>query len=135
MAITVLTNVQVILNSVDLSNHVTSVTVEESYADVDTTAFGQTSKTRIAGLGDHKLTLDMQNDLAAASVYATIQPLVGSTCSFNVKTLNQATSSVNPAFTGVVLVNDFKPVSGKVGDLNVTSITWPVSGSITTAIT
>jgi hypothetical protein len=131
MAIQILTNCQCILNSVDLSNHVTSVSVEYSYADIDTTAFGQTAKTRLAGLGDHKITLNLQNDLAAGSVYATIQPLIGSTCSFNFKTLNQATSTVNPAFTGVCLVTDYKPLDGKVGDLNVTSITWPVSGSIT----
>jgi hypothetical protein len=50
-----------------------------------------------------------------------------------VKELNAATSTTNPAYSGVVLINDWKPVSGKVGDLQVSSVSWPFSGGITKA--
>jgi hypothetical protein len=133
MAITVLINPQIIINSVDLTNHIDTVTIEETFADVDTTAFGQTAKTRLAGLGDHKITLNFQQDFAAASVEATIYPLIGTLTTFNIKPLLQATSTLNPAYTGTILVTDWKPLDGKIGALEMSSVTWPVNGSITKA--
>lgn len=132
MAKTVLTNVEILLNSVNLSAWVDSVTLEQTYADVDTTAFGSTAKTRIAGLGDHKCTLDFQQDWAIAAVEQTILPLVGTTTQVVVTApAASAASSTNPAYTFTVLVTDWKDVDGKIGDLAKSSITWPVSGSVT----
>lgn len=131
MSKTVLTNVSVLVNSVNLSAWVDTVTLEQSYADVDTTAFGQTAKTRIAGLGDHKCTLDFQQDWALAAVEATILPLVGTLTQVVVTVPNATTaSSTNPAYTFTVLVTSWKDVDGKIGDLSKSSVTWPVSGAI-----
>lgn len=131
MAITVLTNPKIQINSVDLSNHITTVTLEETYADVDTTAFGSTSKTRMAGLGDHKVTLNFQQDFAAASVDATISALVGSTTTIIVTPVNTTVSTSNPSRTFTVLINDWKSIDGKIGDLLMASVTWPISGAVT----
>lgn len=133
MSIFVLTNPQVIINSVDLSNHVDQVTVEQTFADVDTTAFGSSSKTRTSGLGDHKITVEFQQDYATAEVDATLYPLIGTVTTFNIKPVNTATSTTNPAYTGSVLITDYKPLDGKIGDLTKMSLTWPVSGAITRA--
>lgn len=133
MAVLVLLNPQIVVNSVDLSNHVDTVTLEETYADVDTTAFGSTSKTRTAGLGDHKVTINFQQDFAAASVEATIYPLIGTTTSVTVKPLNQTTTTTNPAYTFSALVTDWRPLDGKVGALAYSSVTWPISGGVTKA--
>lgn len=127
----VLTNVKVQINSVDLSNHVESVTIEETFADVDTTAFGQTAKTRIAGLGDHKVTINFQQDWATSSVEATVGALVGATTQVFCIPVNGAINTQNPSYSFVVLVTDWKPIDGKVGDLATSSVTWPVSGSVT----
>ncbi|MCU1494808.1 MAG: hypothetical protein JWO62_2572 [Acidimicrobiaceae bacterium] len=133
MGVTVLINPQIVINSVDLTNRIDTVTLEETFADVDTTAFGSSSKTRVAGLGDHKVTLNFQQDFAAASVEATVYPLIGTTTSITVKPLNAATSTVNPAYTFTVLVTDWKPVDGKVGALLTSSISWPVTGAVAKA--
>lgn len=133
MAVLVLLNPQIVVNSVDLSNRIDTVALEETFADVDTTAFGSTSKTRVAGLGDHKVTLNFQQDFAAAEVEATIYPLIGTTTSITVKPLNQTTTTTNPAYTFTVLVTDWKPVDGKVGALATSSVTWPISGGVTKA--
>lgn len=132
MAIQVFTNPKIIINSVDLTNHISQVTLEETYADVDITAFGTGgSKTRVAGLGDHKFSLTLQQDFAASSVEQTIYPLVGTVATVSILPLNAATSTTNPSYTFSVLVNDWKPMDGKVGDLFVTSATWPISGPVT----
>lgn len=133
MAVQVFLNPQIVINAVDLTNHITQVTLEETFADVDTTAFGQTAKTRVAGLGDHKITIDIQQDFALTSVEATIYPLLATVTSITFKPLNAATSTVNPAYTMSVLIDDWKPLSGKVGDLLVSAVTWPVSGAVTKA--
>lgn len=133
MAKFVLTNPEITVNSVDLSDHVGSVTVTESYAEVATTAFGDTAVTRIAGLGDHSISLDFHEDFAASEVHATIAGLVGSTTTVTVKPVNETTSATNPSFSATVLVTEWPLLSGSVGDLASASVTWPVSGSITTA--
>lgn len=134
MAQMLLNNVSVIINSVDLSSRIDDVSVEETYADVDTTTFGNTAKRRIAGLGDNKVTLEFQQDFAAASVEATIGPLVGTIVPVDIKPLSGVTSSTNPAYSFNALINDWKPLSGKVGEIPKISVTWPIDGTITKAV-
>jgi len=133
MAKFVLTNPLIEVGGVDLSDHVASVTVTESYAEVATTAFGDTAVTRIAGLGDHSVSLDFHEDFAATEVHATIAPLIGGTATVGVKPVNEATSTTNPNFSMTVLVTEWPLLNGAVGDLASASVTWPVSGAITTA--
>lgn len=129
----VLTNPLIEIGGVNLSDHVSSVTVNESYAEVATTAFGDTAVTRIAGLGDHSVSLDFHEDFGASEVHATIAPLVSSTTTVTVKPVDEATSATNPSFSMTVLVTEWPLLNGSVGDLASASVTWPVSGSITTA--
>lgn len=133
MAKFVLTNPLIEVGGVDLSDHVASVTVTESYAEVATTAFGDTAVTRIAGLGDHSVSLDFHEDFAATEVHATIAPLIGGTATVGVKPVNETTSTTNPNFSMTVLVTEWPLLNGAVGDLASASITWPVSGDITTS--
>src|ERR1700691_4199338 len=116
MAITLI-NPDIVINSVDLTNHITSVTFEESYADVDTTAFGATSKTRIAGLGDHKFSCEFQQDFANGSVEQTIYPLVSTLVAVTVQQNPGSVTTSNPSYSFNVLVTEWSPVAGKVGDL------------------
>ena len=131
MAKFVLTNPLIEINSVDLSDHIASVTVTESYADVATTAFGDSAVTRVAGLGDHSISLDFHEDFAATEVHATIEPLIAGTTTVTVKPINETTSATNPSFSMTVLVTEWPLLSGAIGDLASASVTWPVSGSIT----
>jgi len=133
MAKFVLTNPEIQINSVSLASHVASVTVSESYSEVATTAFGDTAVTRIAGLGDHSVSLDFHEDFSATEVHATIYPLLSGTTTLVVKPVNETTSSTNPSYTMTVLVTEWPLLNGAVGDLATASVTWPVSGSITVA--
>lgn len=135
MAVLVLTNPVITVNSVDLTNHVDSVSIEQTFADVDTTAFGSSAKTRVAGLGDHKVTIEFQQDWAASSVQQTISPLIGQTTTVTVKPVNATTTSTNPVYWFTALITDWKPLDGKVGDLVKISVTWPISGAVNTSTT
>jgi hypothetical protein len=129
----VITNPEITIGGVDLSDHIASVTLTENYAEVATTAFGDTAVTRIAGLGDHSLSLDFHEDFAASEVHATISPLIGSTTAVTIKPVNETTAATNPQFSATVLVTEWPLLSGTVGDLASASVSWPVSGAITTA--
>jgi hypothetical protein len=123
----------VTINSVDLSDHITSATLEQNYDDVDTTAFGDSVRTRIAGLGDATLNITFNQDYASSEVDATLNGLVGSTTAFTFKPTSAATSATNPSYNGTVLVTQYTPVAGEVGSLSTFSCSWPVTGALTRA--
>lgn len=126
----VLKTPKIVINSVDLTNYIDSISIDEKYDDVETTAFGQNSKTYVAGLGDHKVSLEFLQDFALSTVEATIYPLLSTVTSMSVRALSSATSTTNPAYTFSVLVDEWMPVDGKVGDLSKASVSWPISGDI-----
>ena len=130
MAQLVLTNTRVSIAGVDLTDHVTSVTLDLSADEVETTAFGSTARTRVGGLLDHSVSLDFQQDYAAANVEATIRPLLGGTAQVILKPNGTATSPTNPSYTFTVLCTEWQSINGAVGDLATASVTWPISGAV-----
>lgn len=136
MAIQVFTNPKITIGGVDLTNHITQVTLEYVQDAIETTAFGPgNARTYVGGLTVNKFSLTLEQDFAAASVESTIYPLLGTSATVQMLPLNASTSSVNPSYTFSVLVNDWKPMDGKVGDLFVTAATWPITGPITKGTT
>lgn len=134
MAKIVLLKPNILINSVDLSDHIVQVTIDEKFADIDATAFTQGSKTRLAGLGDHSFKADFQQDFAASSVEATIYPLIGTTPTVVVRPTGMTTSTTNPSYTFTPLVLEWMPISGQVGALLVSTQTWPISGDVVKAL-
>ena len=133
MAKLVLTNPAITIATVDLADHVANVSLNQSFADVLTTAFGSTSVTRVAGLGDHSISLDFHEDFAATEVFATIASAVGTSVAVTVKPVDAATSATNPQWSFNVIVTEWPLLNGAVGDLATASVTWPIDGAITTA--
>lgn len=133
MARLVLTDCSVTINSVDLSDHIASVTIDTNYNEVTTTAFGDAGVTRIAGLEDSSISLTFHQDMANASVESTINGLVGSTTTVVIKPTSDVVSATNPSYTATCLVNQWTPLNGSIGDLAEVSVTWPVSGTVARA--
>jgi hypothetical protein len=133
MARIVLTDVGVVIGTTDLSDHVASVTINQNVDAVETTAFGDGGRTRVGGLEDSSITLDFHQDFATGEVDATIAPLIGGTVAFNIGPFGTAVaaSGTAPRYTGTVLLTEWTPLNGSVGDLSTASVTWPVSGVIT----
>jgi hypothetical protein len=121
------------INSVDLSDHITSASLEISYEDVETTAFGDAVRTRIGGLGDATLNLTFNQDYASSEVDATLNALVGTSTAFVLKPTSGSVSATNPTYAGSVIVTSYTPISAEVGTLATLSVSWPVTGAITRA--
>ena len=135
MARIVLTNAYVLFGSTDLSDHISSVSLSSTFDIVETTAFGQTSKTRVAGLADNSVTLEFHQDYATSSVEQTIYPTLGTAVTIAIKPVNGTTTAVNPQFSFSAVVSEWTPLNGAVGELTTASVSWPISGAITKTTT
>ena len=125
---------------VDLTDHVTSLTINRQFDELDVTAMGASGHAFIAGLESSTISVDFLNDDATAQVMTTLNTLVGTNAKFKIlQTTVPGTpttgtpSATNPLYSGLVLVNKLTPVAGKVGDVAVQSLTFTVSGAITVA--
>ena len=129
----VITNANVSIGGVDLSSHITKVTLSTTRAEIETTTFGNTAVRRVAGLADNSVAIDFNQDFAAASVETTLYPLLGSTATVVVKPNGTATGTANPSYTFSALVTEWMPLDAQVGELASASITWPIDGTLTKA--
>ena len=125
MAKLVLTDASVTINSIALSDHANSVTLNYEIDSVETTAFGSTGHTFVGGLQNLSVEIALMQDLAASNVEATIYPLVGTTTTLALKNTSAATSATNPLYTitGAFLASH-TPISGAVGELAMTTLTF-----------
>jgi len=136
MAIFLNNKVGVKVNSVDLSDHVTSVTLNRSFDELEVTAMGDTGHKYVKGLEASSVTIDFLNDTATSEVLQTLQSAWGTTV--EVKLLQDsgaAVSATNPLYTFNVLVNNTTDINGGVGDIGTQSVTWNVQGATTVATT
>ena len=133
MAKLVLTDVTVTINGTALTTSVSNAELALEADDVETTAFGGNGwRTRIGGLKAANVSLTFMQDYAAASVDATLFPLLGSIGTVVITPAGTAVSATNPSFTFNCLINSLTE-GGQVGDLATFDVTWPVTGAVTRA--
>lgn len=126
-------NAFVSINGVDLSASVRSVTINTEAEDLEDTAMGDTYRSRIGGLKDWSVDVELNQDFTAAQADATIFPLLGTVTAVIVKPVNATTTVTNPQYSGNVLVSEYNPLDGSVGDLATTSVSWPGAGALARA--
>jgi hypothetical protein len=134
MAKLILKNCQIVVNSVDLSDHASSVEIEATKDDVDTTSFDGSGKEVTAGLQDTTITVTFQQDFAAANVDATLWPLWDNETEFTVavRPTTGAISATNPEYTATCVLLEYSPLDGDVGDLSETEVEFVTQrGSLT----
>ena len=130
MAIFLSNGVVVTLNSVALSDHVTSATINRSFDELEVTAMGDTAHKFVKGLEASTITLDFLNDTASANVLQTLQAAWGTTVTLTLKQTNAVTSATNPLYSTTVLVNNTTDINGAVGDISTQSITFTCNSPI-----
>ena len=133
MAIYLSNGVVVTLNSVALSDHVTSATINRSFDELEVTAMGDNAHKFVKGLESSTITLDFLSDTAAANVNATLQAAWGTTVALTLKQTSAAVSATNPLYSTTILVNNTTDINGSVADLGTQSVTWNVNGTIAVA--
>ena len=136
MAVFLNNQVGVKINSVDLSDHVKSITLNRQFDELEVTAMGDSSHRFVKGLEASTLTLSFLNDTAAASVLATLQAAWGTSVAFSLlQTKGTAVSATNPLYTGTILVNKTTDVNGATGDISTQDITFTINSVVTVTTT
>ena len=130
MAIYLSNTVVATLNSVVLSDHVTSATINRSFDELEVTAMGDTAHKFVKGLEASTITLDFLSDTAAANVNATLQAAWGTTVPLTLKQTSAAISATNPEYQTTVLVNNTTDINGAVADISTQSITFTCNSVI-----
>lgn len=136
MAKHILYNASVVLNSVDLSDHVASVELAPSLGGTTAAAMGDVEDYDMPTTRSvNDVTLNMYQDFASSKTYATLMTLWTNRTTFNavIKADAGATSATNPAFTIPVYIKKFPIVSGKRGDAHMTQVVLAPAGTMTIA--
>jgi hypothetical protein len=124
------------INAIDLSDHVTSVTLNYAADELEVTAMGDTAHKFVKGLESGSLTVSFLNDTATSNVLQTLNAAFGTTVA--VKMVQQkvpAVSATNPLYTFDILVNNLTPINGAVGDMGTQDITFTLNSVVTKADT
>lgn len=130
MAVFLNNGVVLTVNSVDLSDHVTSITINRTFDELEVTAMGDTGHKFVKGLEASSVTIDFLNDTATGEVLQTLAAAWGTSVTVTAKQSSGATAADNPLYTMTCLVNNLTPINGSVADLSTQSVTWTVNGAI-----
>lgn len=133
MAVFLNNGVSVTVNSVDLSDHVTAVTINRTFDELEVTAMGDSGHKFVKGLEASSVTIDFLNDTATGEVLQTLQAAWGTSVTVVIKQTSAAVSATNPSYTMSCLINNTTDVNGSVADLGTQSVTWTVNGAIAVA--
>lgn len=133
MAIQVLTDAYVLINAVNISDHVKQATLSYNAAMLDaSTMDGSKTKKNVAGLLDWSLDVDVLTDYVPGSIDATMFALIGAAAfAIEVRPTSGVRSTSNPGFTGNAVLANYEPINAKVGDLATSKMSFKCSSALT----
>lgn len=132
MAKTRLTDVSVVVNSVDLSNHAFSIDTPSVRERIDVSGFNSAgTKEYLAGNKDDQIVVGFLQDFAASSVHQTLQPLYQNQTEFLITIMptSSAVSSTNPKFSGSAYLLEYNGLSGEINNRSEITATFVTSNS------
>ena len=135
MAVQLQSTVGVKINSVDISDHVSSATLSQIFDELEITSLGDSAHRYVRGLEASTLSLDFFNDFAASQVTPTLQAAYGTTVTaVLIPVKGTIVSASNPLYTVSILVNNLTPISGDVASINSSSITFTCNSTVVQTI-
>ena len=122
---TYLSNPVVTVNSIDLTDQCTAATFTHRFDQLESTAFGDTDRKYVKGLGNHEVTLSLYMSYASSETYATLSTLVGTTTTVRVQPAAPPDSATNPGFilTGAFLA-ELPVINASMGELSTIDVTF-----------
>ena len=131
MAVMLNSTVGVKINSVDISDHVSSVTLSQIFDELEITSLGDLAHKFTKGLEASTLSIDFFNDFAASQITPTLQAAYGTTVTaVLIPVKGTAVSASNPLYTASILVNNLTPINGDVASINNASISFTCNSTV-----
>ena len=123
------------VGGVEIGDQCTAAVMTVVFDTLEETAFGSNARTFVNGLQNNTCTLTLFNSYATAETYATLQPLVGTQVTVEIKPSGAAISATNPVLT---LTSTFMPnlpvANMSLGELSTVDIEF-VGGAFSQDIT
>ena len=123
---TVLSQPNLLIDSVDYSDQCTAATVTLVFESLESTSFADGARKYTAGLGNHEVTCTLMLAYGTSEVEENLEGLVGT----NVDVVIYATNSQTPGaanpeytFTGMYL-ESVTPINGSLGELQTVDLTF-----------
>lgn len=123
----VLRNVKITVNGTDLSDHCSSVTVNDTADEVEFTSFGAGYREFGQGLKTASIDASFFNDFATGSVIATVEPMYQNDAAGTIKVW--PTSSGTIVYTLVGKPYQKPSLAGAIGDASTIDITFANAGT------
>lgn len=122
----VLKNAVITVDGDDISDHVSSVTIETERDEVDVTSFGATNKEILAGLGDATITLEVFQDFDSNEIDQNMyqHSIENDPFEVTVRPTNAVVSATNPEYSMQALLFNYSPIAGAVGEASTTELTF-----------
>lgn len=122
------------INGTDLSEYTRKAELATEVEDKDVTTYASLGwKELLGGLKSGELSIEFLQDFAASELDSIMWPLFGTVVPFEVRADQSAVGASNPAYTGNILIKEWKPIEGSVGDEASVSVDYPTSGQVTRA--
>lgn len=120
------------LAGTDVSKHTKKAELSVEVEDKDVTTYASLGwKEVLGGLKSGELGCDFLQDFAVGELDALMWDQLGENVAFVVKHDQSTTTSSNPAYSGTVLIKEWKPIEGSVGDEATVGVSFPTSGAVT----
>lgn len=134
MAKMVLKAAYLALNGTDLSTYTSKIELTAEVDEKDVTTFGSSGWTEVlGGIAKGQMAIGFKQDVAASALDSIMWALFGTVVTFEVRLSNAAVGTNNPKYTGSVLVKEWKPIAGSVGDAAEVDVAFPTSGAVVPA--
>ena len=126
MAVFVLKDASLVVNSINLSAYVSSITLDYAVEAVAADAMASTNgHVFLGGLQNNSLAVTLNQDFASSTVAATLDALIGTSTTVVIKATSAAVGATNPTYTiSNAFLSGTQPVAGSVGDLAQQSVTF-----------
>jgi hypothetical protein len=125
----VLRNASILVNAVNLSDHCSSIEMEDTADEVEVTAFGPSDyREFLQGMKDATITATFFNDHATGSVADTLQPLYDSGGTFTVRVKPDLQGTIS--YTMIAALYSNPTLAGAVGDANTIDVTFRHAGTV-----
>lgn len=138
MAKFTLSTSKVMINSVDLTDHCETITIDLNFDQLDATAFNDAVHNYLMGLEGDSVQFNFQQDFASGKTDATLYAVWAGKAAvpISVAMSSAALSATNPVYEWAgAMLPKYTPISGSPGDKAMTSVTFICTSAVVRDVT
>lgn len=120
----------------DLSSYCSKIELKAEVERQDATTFGSAGwAEKLTGIRSWEVSFTFKQDVAASAIDSIMWPLfiANAAVAFEGRLNSSAVSTSNPKYTGNLIVGEWSPISGSVGDTAEVEVTFEGTGALTRA--